>query len=191
MCKAYPWKVITITGSRCELRIKVSKFMSYLLRHNPQGLGMDERGFVRLDDLLRRVRERYDVDASFIKNIVYESEKTRFQISDGKIRALYGHTIDVDVDLPEDRDVNVLYHGTTPEAASKILERGLRSMKRRWVHLSTTEEIAKAVGKRRTSHPVILVIEAKKARKEGLRFYKATDRVYLSEQIPAKYIKKL
>ena len=165
--------------------------MSYLLRHNPNGLQMDEEGFVRLDDFVRRVRERYDVDEAFIRDIVYAGDKTRFQIVNEKIRALYGHTIDVEIHLPEDESVKVLYHGTTAESASEILEKGLRSMRRRWVHLSTTRDIAREVGKRRTRNPVILVIDAEKARRDGIRFYNATDRVYLSRRIPSKYIKKL
>jgi putative RNA 2'-phosphotransferase len=152
---------------------------------------MDERGFVKLDNLVRRVRERYDVDNDLIRNIAHTSDKIRFQIVNGKIRALYGHTIDVKVDIPEDKSVEVLYHGTTAESASKILERGLRSMKRRWVHLSITRETAREVGKRRTQNAVILVIDAERARRAGIRFYKATDRVYLSKRIPPKYIKKM
>ena len=174
-----------------NLKAKVSRFMSYLLRHNPKGLRMNARGFLRLDDLLRRVRERYDVDEAFIRDIACSGDKTRFQILDGTIRALYGHTVDVEIDLPEDESVDVLYHGTTPESASKILKKDLRSMKRRWVHLSTTRKIAREVGTRRTMTPVILVIDAEKARRDGIRFYKATDRVYLSQRIPSKYIKQL
>jgi len=181
----------TIPEVKSNLKVKVSKFISYLLRHNPRGLQMDERGFVRLNTLLRRVRERYNVDEAFIRDIAYSSDKTRFQLIGEKIRALYGHTIDVGIELPEDERVEVLYHGTTTESASKILEKGLSSMRRRWVHLSTTKEIAKEVGRRRTRNPVILVIDAEKARRDGIRFHKATDRVYLSQQIPSKYIKKL
>ena len=172
-----------------DLKAKVSKFMSYLLRHNPKGLRMNARGFLRLDDLLRKVRQRYDVDEAFIRDIICSGDKTRFQILDGKIRALYGHTVHVEIDLPEDESVDVLYHGTTPESASKILKKGLRSMKRRWVHLSTTRKVAREVGTRRAVNPVILVIDAEKARRDGIRFYKATDRVYLSKRIPPKYIK--
>ena len=174
-----------------NLKVEVSRFMSYLLRHNPKGLRMNAGGFLRLDDLLRKIRERYDVDEAFIRDIICSEDKPRFQILDGKIRALYGHTVDVEIDLPEDESVDVLYHGTTAEAASKILKKGLRSMKRKWVHLSTTKDTATGVGERRTPNPVILVIDAAKARRDGIRFYKATDRVYLSKTIPSKYIKQL
>ena len=62
-------------------------------------------------------------------------------------------------------------------------------MKRRWVHLSPTPEIARRVGLRRTSRPAILEIDVERARKDGLKFYKATDEVYLCNYIPPKYIR--
>ncbi|UCC33381.1 MAG: RNA 2'-phosphotransferase [Candidatus Bathyarchaeota archaeon] len=165
--------------------------MSYLLRHNPRDLQIDDKGFVRLSNLLKRVKERYDVNETFIRDIAHAGDKVRFQILNGKIRALYGHTIEVEVELPEDEGVKILYHGTTAAAASEILKGGLGPMKRRFVHLSATREIAREVGKRRTRNPAILVIDAEKARRDGIRFHKATDSVYLSKRIPPKYVKKL
>ena len=64
-------------------------------------------------------------------------------------------------------------------------------MKRRWAHLSPTIEIAIKVGMRRTRKPVILEIDAEKARKNGIKFYKATDQVYLTKYVPPKYIKRI
>jgi len=84
-----------------------------------------------------------------------------------------------------------LYHGTTAEAADVILEKGLKPMKRMWVHLSPTTDIATQVGKRRTSNPVILVVNCAEARKEGLRFYKASDQVHLCKFVPTEYIRRL
>ncbi|UCE57233.1 MAG: hypothetical protein JSW19_02385 [Candidatus Bathyarchaeota archaeon] len=49
-------------------------------------------------------------------------------------------------------------------------------------------EIAREVGTRRTKKPVILEINAEKARKDGVKFYKATDQVYVCEAIPPEYI---
>jgi len=64
-------------------------------------------------------------------------------------------------------------------------------MKRRWVHLSPTKEIACEVGKRRTDSPVVLIIDVTEARSHGLRFFKAGDKVYVCKHVPAKYIKTL
>jgi len=170
--------------------VKVSKYMSYLLRHNPDGLSMDEYGYVDLDKLVRKIRERFQVDENFIRKIVENSERRRFEISGNKIRALYGHSIPISLELEEDTSKKVFYHGTTPEAALKILREGLKPMKRRWVHLSPTVKIAREIGYRRTRSPVILEIDAERARRDGFKFYKATDKVYLCQAIPPKYIKR-
>ncbi len=64
-------------------------------------------------------------------------------------------------------------------------------MGRKWVHLSTSIEIAREVGKRRAKEPVILRIDAEKARKEGIKFYRATREVYLCRYVPPKFISRL
>jgi len=175
-----------------DVKIGVSKYVSYLLRHNPEDMEIDAEGFVDLDELVSKVKRRYPtVDRNFLIQMVNESERKRFEIVDNKIRALYGHTIPVHIHLKEDKKVAVLYHGTTPEAAKEILEKSLKPMKRRWVHLSPTEEIAREVGKRRTNSPVVLVIDASEARNSGIRFYKATDKVYVCEYVPARCIRIL
>ena len=176
-------------ASRDVSRAKVSRYVSYLLRHNPENLKMDSHGFVDLDELLNKLRKRFQIDKKFILEMVEKSDRERFQIVENKIRALYGHTIPVKLELGEDKVATVFYHGTTPDAASKILKAGLRPMKRKMVHLSPTIEIAREVGLRRTQKPVILEINAEAARKGGLRFYKATDKVYLCPNVAPRYIK--
>lgn len=173
------------------LEVKVSKYMSYLLRHNPGNLNMDKYGFVGFEKLLERVQERFRVDKEFVLEIAEKSSKRRFEIVEDKIRALYGHTIPVELGLREDVAVKVLYHGTTSEAASRILRVGLEPMKRKWVHLSPTRESAMRVGLRRTRRPIVLIIDAGAARRDGARFYKATDTVYLSKYIRPEYVKSV
>jgi putative RNA 2'-phosphotransferase len=174
-----------------DLKTKVSKYMSYLLRHDSENLKMDEHGFVEIDELLEKLRERFQIGRNMIFEIADKSYRKRFEIVGDKIRALYGHTVPVKLELEEDTTVEVLYHGTTSETASRILKVGLKPMRRRWVHLSPTTEIAIEVGLRRTSEPVILEVNAEAARKDGVRFYKATDKVYLCSNILPRYIKAL
>lgn len=165
--------------------------MSYLLRHNPENLKVDEHGFASSEKLFEKIRERFQVSNELIFEIVEKSEKKRFEIIDDKIRALYGHTIPVRVELEEDIEVEVLYHGTTHESLSEILRIGLKSMKRKYVHLSPTIDIAEEVGSRRTETPVILKIDVETARKEGIKFFRATDKVYLCKDLPPKYISQI
>lgn len=173
-----------------NLKIKISRYMSYLLRHNPEDLKMDDYGFVDLDEFLQKIKGRFQIDEKLIFEIVEKSERRRFEIIENKIRALYGHSIPVKLELKEDLTIKALYHGTTPDAASKILKFGLKPMDREWVHFSPTIGIAREVGLRRTPKPVILEIDAEEARKNGVKFYKATDKVYLSGDVEPRYIKR-
>jgi putative RNA 2'-phosphotransferase len=172
-----------------NLRVEVSRYMSYLLRHDSEGLKMDKCGFVDVTEFLKKIQDRFHVDQAFVTEIVEKSSGRRFEIAGNKIKALYGHTIPVEHHFQEDKTVQLLYHGTTPEAASKILEDGLKPMRRKWVHLSSTKAIAVEVGLRRTKHPIALEIDAKAAREKGLSFYRATDKVYLSGFVPARHIR--
>jgi putative RNA 2'-phosphotransferase len=183
---------LEIRAEFSDLKIKISKYVSYLLRHNPENLQMNDEGFVKLDELVSKVKERYPItEKNLLREIVNESDHKRFEIVGENIRALYGHTIPVCIHLKEDKQIVLLYHGTTSQAARQILEKGLQPMRRKWVHLSPTEEIAREVGKRRTNIPVVLVIDASEARSRGIRFYRVTDKVYVCKHVPAKYIKTL
>jgi putative RNA 2'-phosphotransferase len=150
---------------------------------------MDNYGFVDIDELHKKLGQRYSIDKQLIFEIVEKGTRKRFEIVGNKIRALYGHTIGIKQKLVEDEAVEVLYHGTTRISARKILKEGLKSMRRIFVHLSPTAEIAREVGLRRTLNPAILMIDAKTAVRDGSHFYKATDKVYLCEFLKPKYIK--
>ena len=127
-----------------DLKTRVSKHMSYFLRHCPQNPKMDAEGFVNVDELLGKIRSLLStrqlslVDKNLILEIVDGGNGKRFEVKGDRIRALYGHTIPVKVEYEEDTHVKSLYHGTTSDAASKILKEGVKPMKRKWVHLSPT-----------------------------------------------------
>jgi len=175
---------------RNETKVRVSKFMSYVLRHNPGDLKISPDGFVQLNELISLMQKRYRwLSIGYLKRIVREDEKNRFEIRGDRIRARYGHSIEVSLGYPVAR-VKLLYHGTSPEAAEAILEKGLTPMERRKVHLSSTVEDALEVGKRKAERPVILRIYAARARETGVTIEKATGRLFLADYIPAEFISK-
>lgn len=164
----------------------VSKYVSRILRHNPPET-MSENGFVLLDELVELVQKKFHVDKEFIISIVKTDTKGRFHIQKNKIRAVYGHSHPVRVELPQ-ADIDVLYHGTTAKAAQQILQEGLQPKGRQKVHLSPTPDTAVEVGKRKCDHPVILKIDAKKALEDNITIEKASNAVYVADFIPSKYI---
>ncbi|WP_456330515.1 RNA 2'-phosphotransferase [Archaeoglobus sp.] len=172
---------------------KLGKFISGVLRHFPDkfGLNMDENGWVNLESLARIVKRKYRwANIWLIKALVYSDEKQRYELKDDKIRARYGHSVDVKLnDLPQAEE-DVLYYGTSEEEAHRMLEIGIKPVNQRYVHLSTTIEKSKEVASIRTDTPIVLEIDAKKAREDGIRIVKANDLIALAEEIPAKYIKR-
>lgn len=175
--------------------LKLSKEISYILRHHPEeyNLTLDEFGYVEIEKLLNTLnnKKQYpkEITLEDIKCIMKNAEKKRWEISEGKIRALYGHSFEKDIKQEEKKPPNTLYHGTSHKALEKILSEGLLPIERQFVHLSEDVETAIIVGKRRDLNPIILEIDSQKAYKEGIKFYCANDKVWLAKSIPVKYIK--
>lgn len=188
-------------GSSCVLlldggrRLRLSKLMSLLLRHRPElgGLKVDAEGFVEVRELVeaaRRLGLRW-VREEHVKAVAELDSKGRFELRGSRVRARYGHSIPVEVRYEKGSVPDVLYHGTTPEAAARILREGLKPMGRRMVHLSSSIEDAIAVGRRKCRTPVVLAVDAKRASEEGVEVYRASSRVYVAKYIPPKFIRLL
>lgn len=167
-----------------------SKYLSLLLRHKPQqvGLELDEHGWADVEDLLRRVK---GLDRVTLEQIVAQDEKQRYSFSaDGKlIRANQGHSIPVDVELAQLEPPEILYHGTGEKFAASIRAQGLIRKARLYVHLSSDEETALKVG-RRHSKPIIFLVESGRMFGDGYKFYRSVNGVWLTEHVPAKYLKE-
>ena len=177
-----------------ERLIRLSKTISHALRHKPEeyGLQLDAEGWVPVEtllDALHRRRETWrQVRVADIEQIMDESEKQRFEMRNGKIRAFYGHSTADKIEKQPAIPPAFLYHGTTPQAAEAILREGLRSMKRQYVHLSTDEKTARLVALRRTSQPVILRVAALEAHQQGIHFYPGNEDIWLADPVPPAFI---
>lgn len=168
--------------------------MSLMLRHRPDrfGLDPDPRGFVPLADLLDTLRSHGHayVTRAHVEEVIATSDKRRFEIAGqpSRIRAVYGHSLERKITYQAVCPPEVLYHGTTKAALDGIMEEGLKSMGRQYVHLSATPDLARKVGQRRQEHPAILRIDAARANADGIAFYRADEDIYLVEALPPQYI---
>jgi len=174
----------------------LSKVLSYALRHNPGefGLNTDHFGFVPLNELVVALRERprwAELSEAQILEIVEGADKQRFEARDGLIRARYGHSFDILPASERSEPPEFLYHGTPRRAIPVIMEDGLKSMRRKFVHLSRSVDTARQVGLRRDPQPVILEIRAKEAHDAGVSFYCATEEIYLCESVPPAHLKEV
>lgn len=154
-----------------------SKRLAYLLRHSKLP---NHKGWIKVDV----VQNELGVLLLDIQKIVYEDTKGRFEFSEDKssVRALYGHSIDVNLGLEPTTPPPVLYHGTAEKYIDSIMKEGLRPRKRNFVHLSETMDMAKQVGARHGS-PVVLSIDIEAMIRGGYKFYKAQNDIWLTGKI--------
>lgn len=160
-----------------------SKRLAYLLRHSKLP---NHKGWIKVDV----VQNELGVSLLDIQIIVYEDTKGRFEFSEDKslVRALYGHSIDVNLGLEPTTPPPVLYHGTAEKYIDSIMKEGLRPRKRNFVHLSETMAMAKQVGTRHGS-PVVLSIDIEAMIRAGYQFYKAQNGIWLTGDILPKFLK--
>lgn len=177
-----------------EYLTRLSKTISHALRHQPEayGLQLDPEGWVAVDELLATLRQRQkawrNIDIADLTTIIAESAKQRFELRDGNIRALYGHSLPEKIEKSLTIPPSVLYHGTTPQVIDAIRKEGLKPMSRQYVHLSADEQTARLVALRRTRQPVILHIAALQAYKQGINFYLGNENIWLADTIPPTFI---
>jgi len=168
----------------------VSKFLSLLLRHKPEtiGLMLDENGWADIDELISKSKE-IALTRALIDEVVADSDKQRFIIEGNKIRANQGHSIAVDLEFKAVRPPDMLYHGTATRFLDSIMQGGLTKQQRLHVHLSKNIETATAVGKRH-GKVVILEVESKKMFEDGYEFYLSENEVWLTDVVPVEYLKE-
>jgi putative RNA 2'-phosphotransferase len=166
-----------------------SRFLSYVLRHNPTAVGvtLDEAGWTDVDTLLAAMaRHRRPISRGMLDALVAGTDKQRFQLRGGRIRAAQGHSIPVDLQLDPQVPPAVLYHGTVTRFLPSILANGLLPGRRSHVHLSADRQTAATVGARR-GHPVVLRIDAA-MHHHGHVFYQAANGVWLTAHVPPHWI---
>jgi putative RNA 2'-phosphotransferase len=169
-----------------------SKFLSYVLRHAPDSIGLtlDEGGWVDVAVLLEKAAAAgKPIARAVLEEIVTTSDKKRFTLSeDGtRIRAAQGHSVEVALGLERVVPPETLYHGTATRFLESIRAEGLKPGSRQQVHLSADEVIAHAVGTRH-GKPAILRVAAGDMHRAGHAFYRADNGVWLTDAVPPQFL---
>ena len=176
-------------------RIKVSKYLSKHLRHEPERIGLQlaPGGSVSVDALLDAcARNRFPVSREELDEVVTTNDKQRFAFdpTGTLIRANQGHSVEVDLQLEPVPPPALLYHGTGAKTADVIRRMGLQKMARHHVHLSIDIPTATKVGARH-GPPVIFVVDAAAMHQAGHLFYCSANGVWLTDQVPPQYLRPL
>lgn len=172
---------------------ETSKYMSLILRHKPEAIGitLDEHGWADVDELIEGISRTQNFNMDILEEIVRTDEKQRYSFNDDKtkIRANQGHSIEVDVELEEKEPPEILWHGTGEKFATSIDNIGLIPKSRLYVHLSKDEETATIVG-RRHGKPVLYMVNTREMYKDGFKFFLSKNGVWLTKEVPVRYLEK-
>lgn len=175
--------------------VELSKFLSYVLRHAPESIGLrlDAQGWADLDELIARAAEHgRRISRERILSVAASSDKKRFGLSqDGRrIRAVQGHsTSEVDISFTPRTPPDTLFHGTAQRFVESIRNKGLVPGQRQYVHLSPDYQTAVAVGGRH-GKPVVLTVQAGAMAGDGFLFYLSENGVWLTKEVPARYLEE-
>ncbi|MFJ8943860.1 RNA 2'-phosphotransferase [Streptomyces sp. NPDC102395] len=171
--------------------VKVSKYLSKHLRHQPGRIGvvLDEGGWVEIETLIEAAAAHgFRFTRDELDHVVAANDKKRFAIEGTRIRASQGHSIEVDLGLLPATPPPYLYHGTVPRSLEAIRAEGLLPMNRHDVHLSADRETATRVGARR-GRPVVLSVDAGAMHRDGHVFHVSANGVWLTKAVPPRYLR--
>jgi putative RNA 2'-phosphotransferase len=172
----------------------LSRAVSHALRHEPwlYELELDDEGWADVGALLTALHRESpiwsDLAVPDLAEMIRVSSKQRHEMVNGRIRALYGHSLPGKLHRTPAVPPVELFHGTAPLSVPAIRDGGLLPMGRQYVHLSLDRDTAIAVGRRKAPEPIILVVKADDASKAGVVFYAGNDKVWLADRVPPEFI---
>jgi putative RNA 2'-phosphotransferase len=173
--------------------IEISKFLSLVLRHKPETIGiqLDENGWTDVDKLIEKSNS-YGIrfDKEILKHVVDTNSKKRFAYNEtlDRIRASQGHSVDIELGYVNQKPPEILFHGTGEKSVQSILDTGLEKRARQHVHLSSDIEIAFKVGQRH-GKPVVFKVLAEQMYIDKFEFLFSDNGVWLTDNVPTKYLK--
>jgi len=173
-------------------QVRISKFLSLVLRHKPEeaGLALDGSGWCGVEELLEGCASRgYRISREELDALVAENDKKRFEFSSDRerIRASQGHSIEIDLMYDPKTPPETLYHGTATRFLDPIQQMGLIKGPRQHVHLSILVHTALKVGERH-GKPVVIPVRAGEMHRAGTLFYLTPNEVWLVDEVPPQYL---
>jgi putative RNA 2'-phosphotransferase len=171
---------------------RISKFLSLILRHKPEiiGIDLDPSGWADVQELLQKLNKRdMQIDFETLEYVVANNSKKRFTFNPDKtkIRANQGHSVAISHDFEEVTPPVILYHGTALRFIDSILTTGIEKRSRHHVHLSPDQATAKKVGQRH-GKPVVLKINSLAMYRSGHAFYLSENNIWLTDFVPPEFI---
>ena len=153
---------------------RVTRLLAYMLRHQPSDFDveLDRQGWAPVEDVLSALIERTgdDLTEDDLEAAIKAGDRARYDMQDGKICALYGHSVEIDPGEGAEPPFD-LFVGIPARDRDRLERFGLRGGRRRFLHLATTVEEAREVGRRSAVEYCIVKVDATDAWEQGIDFY--------------------
>ena len=187
---ARPGVVIGRKGAELDKITSLGRSLALVLRHAPEkfNVDMDINGWVETRELSKAIadsrRHLHWVRAWHFEAIANADEKGRWQVENEMVRATYGHSIEIELDLPTDDIPDALYWPCEATEVESLLKFGILSGDRKHIHLSRTIENALEAGHVRITRPSVIEVDTIRAIADGHTIYRAGTTVFLTEEVP-------
>jgi len=175
---------------------RVTRIIAGCLRHFPQryGLKLDSNGWVLVDALVDAIVKKVPrfrfLRPFHIQAIADTDDKGRYDVKDGLVRATYGHTLNVILDLPTDGIPEKLFYPVPKVKTDQTLAEGIQPVRRNKVHLSGSIEACVNAGVSIKEEIEVIEVDAEAMQKDGIKIMRAGKVVYLTDEVPASYLKR-
>jgi putative RNA 2'-phosphotransferase len=172
----------------------ISKFLSLVLRHQPGTIGiqLDQNGWTDIVELIEKAKSHgVEFDRELLNHIVATNSKKRFAFNEtlDKIRASQGHSVEIELGYINQKPPEILFHGTGEKSIQSILAIGLEKRNRQHVHLSSEFDTAVKVGQRH-GKPFVFRVLAEQMYNDNFQFFISENGVWLTDNVPIKYLKQ-
>jgi putative RNA 2'-phosphotransferase len=169
---------------------RITRSLAFMLRHQPEqfDLELDSQGWAEVGEVVRALNERLGepVNEDDLRGAVTSGDRVRYEIRGDQIRALYGHSIQVEPGPPS-KPPELLYVGIPAQDVERARRFGLRGGRRRFLHLALTEPDAAEGGKRGSRDYTVLTVRALEAWEEGVNFFDRQS-LWLAEEVPTHFL---
>ncbi len=165
---------------------QLAKFIGYILERHPDefGLVLDPNGFVKIKELVKAVNEEegYGYVRRSHLNEIQISIPACLEIVDDTIRAVNRQRLTAPA--PAECPPQILFTCVRSKAHAAILEKGIFPQGAEHVVLSSEQEMAERIGRRKESQPVVVRVHTGQSHQQGVRFYQSGESLFLADYIP-------
>lgn len=169
-------------------REKLNTFLGYVLGRNPYEFGLvpDEKGYVKLKDLIKAVREEEgfrNVTTGGINEMILSVKSPMIECSEDLIRSVNRENLPpptCDTSRPK-----LLYVAVRGRAHSHVISKGIQPYDGQpYVILSSDKDMAERIGQRRDPNPVVITVHTGQAEDLGVLFTYGGESIFLARNLP-------